>query len=391
MHDIQERETSTASEMKETDDLPSPESIEDDYEVSQQEQQPQPHPQPQGSRSGITSSFVIDSARRVRIVQTLSDVRTNSFESTDAGESVRALRTNNWQDVRRMSLRQHSRGPRTERHSARSNAGLINNATNENGSRRSEEEEAAESVERENVVSPDETPAYGVPRVEYEEYHQDDYAYRQLTRQQESRVENNAFAPTNVELHVSSTDVWEALLAIREARLRREVERGYNPTADRQSWLNRLNNPVNMDIPRSSHTVVIVGERGRLEQQPRQPQNPMYAIPRNHKIHQNVSRLTHYIEEPNVGSGYIKELCFSSDGRLICSPFGYGVRFLGFAKDCSELSNCIPPDYESVKLVELATNISHSDIVVSTKFSPRHCLLVSGCLGGKIVWHQPVV
>ncbi|KAI3367427.1 hypothetical protein L3Q82_026281, partial [Scortum barcoo] len=33
-------------------------------------------------------------------------------------------------------------------------------------------------------------------------------------------------------------------------------------------------------------------------------------------------RLTHYIEEANVGRGYIKELCFSPDGRLICSPYG---------------------------------------------------------------------
>jgi WD repeat-containing protein 32 len=117
----------------------------------------------------------------------------------------------------------------------------------------------------------------------------------------------------------------------------------------------------------------------------------MYAIPRNHKIHQNTPRLTHYIEEPNVGSGYIKELCFSADGRLICSPFGYGIRLLAFSNDCAELSNCIPFANESAQLHELATHIGHSDIVVSTKFSPKHYLLVSGCLSGKIVWHQPVV
>lgn len=120
--------------------------------------------------------------------------------------------------------------------------------------------------------------------------------------------------------------------------------------------------------------------------------NPVssYEIPRNQHIHQNIKRLTHFIEEPNVGRGFIKELCFSADGRLICSPFGYGVRLLAFSPDCAELSACVPSK-PPVQLYELATNVCHADIVVSTKFSPQHCLLVSGCLSGKIVWHQPVV
>ncbi|XP_078051832.1 DDB1- and CUL4-associated factor 10 homolog isoform X2 [Augochlora pura] len=177
------------------------------------------------------------------------------------------------------------------------------------------------------------------------------------------------FSTGNVELHVSTTDVWEAHVAIREARLRQE-----------RDWLSRSSN----------NTVMIIGDRTRIQNQNRQGQQTMFAIPRNRMIHQNRPRLTHYIEEPNVGSGYIKELCFSADGRLICSPFGYGVRLLAFSSDCSELSNCVPP-FESVQLHELATTVSHSGIVVSTKFSPRHCLLVSGCLSGKIVWHEPVV
>ncbi|KYN23460.1 DDB1- and CUL4-associated factor 10 like protein [Trachymyrmex cornetzi] len=200
------------------------------------------------------------------------------------------------------------------------------------------------------------------------------------------------FTSGNVELHVSTTDVWEALVAIREARLRRERERQFYPGAERRDWLPRSNNGVSVNLPRSSHTVVIIGDRTRVQNlQNRQNLQTMYAIPRNHKIHQNTPRLTHYIEEPNVGSGYIKELCFSADGRLICSPFGYGVRLLAFSSDCTELSNCVPPANESVQLHELATHIGHSDIVVSTKFSPKHYLLVSGCLSGKIIWHQPVV
>ncbi|XP_039275524.1 DDB1- and CUL4-associated factor 10 homolog [Nilaparvata lugens] len=155
-----------------------------------------------------------------------------------------------------------------------------------------------------------------------------------------------------------------------------------------------------------SHAVVILGGSGtgsatggrRLHQVMVSPFGSYRSekkLMRRHKIHQNVPRLTHYIQEPNLGKGFIKELCFSSDGRLICSPFGYGVRLLAFSPNCSELSACVPATEQQqappVKLHEVGTNICHSDIVVSTKFSPRHCLLVSGCLSGRIVWHQPVI
>lgn len=107
------------------------------------------------------------------------------------------------------------------------------------------------------------------------------------------------------------------------------------------------------------------------------------------KIPKNRKRLTHFIEEPNVGRGYIKEQCFSSDGRLVCSPFGYGVRLLAFNTNYSELSDCVPSS--PVKLYEAVTNLCHPNVVVSTKFSPTHNLLVSGCLNGQISFHQPVL
>lgn len=104
-------------------------------------------------------------------------------------------------------------------------------------------------------------------------------------------------------------------------------------------------------------------------------------------IHQNQARLTHYVTEPNVGRGFIKELCFSTDGRLVCSPFGQGVRLLSFNPSCSELCDCVPTS--PVKLYEVTANMCHPSVVVSTKFSPTHCLLVSGCLNGKICFHYP--
>lgn len=41
-------------------------------------------------------------------------------------------------------------------------------------------------------------------------------------------------------------------------------------------------------------------------------------------------------------------------------------------------------------MVELGQSLGvHQDLVVSTKFSPRYHLLVTGCLEGKIVWYEP--
>lgn len=98
-------------------------------------------------------------------------------------------------------------------------------------------------------------------------------------------------------------------------------------------------------------------------------------------------RLTHYIEEANVGRGYIKELCFSPDGRLICSPYGYGVRLLAFDESCGELTDCVPVQTSCLR--EVRAIYSHSDVVLTTKFSPTHCQLASGCLSGRVALYQP--
>ncbi|XP_014284722.1 DDB1- and CUL4-associated factor 10 homolog [Halyomorpha halys] len=220
------------------------------------------------------------------------------------------------------------------------------------------------------------------------------------------------------ELTVTSTDVWEALIAIREARARRERsnESRNNDEQGGESRLRIVRMQSGIDEGVRPREPSFIAPLGLLHQRPERNneirpygeeggsrQNRSYYIisrpsrggfkmkvPKNHTIHQNVPRLTHYIEETNVGKGFIKELCFSADGRLICSPYGYGVRLLAFSPECSELSSCVPKS-GPVKLFELGTNVCHTDIVVSTKFSPRHCLLVSGCLTGRIVWHQPVL
>jgi len=134
--------------------------------------------------------------------------------------------------------------------------------------------------------------------------------------------------------------------------------------------------------PRGRGRVLYFGTPGahRAQQQ---------RIPKDARIHKNVSRLTHFIEESNTGKGFIKEQSFSPCGRFIASPFGYGVRLLGFSESGSDLSGCVPT--EPVRLYELGTKLGHNEVVLSSAFSPCHWLLATGCLSGRIVWHQPVL
>lgn len=112
---------------------------------------------------------------------------------------------------------------------------------------------------------------------------------------------------------------------------------------------------------------------------------------RRHKIKQNHDRLLFYTEEPNAGKGFIKELCFSSDGRMICSPYGNGVRLLSFSEKCDEIPYSLPSDNQPRQLYEISRPIvKHSDLVVSTKFSPRGLSLVSGCMQGQLQWYTPI-
>ena len=355
VHDIQERDVSnTVDQATEGEDTTPPFN---DVSVEEFEDFQQPQP----SRSGITSSFLAETANRLRVLHTMPDMTLNSLVSSDNTHPSRP------------SLRPQSRSSRSDRNATRANPGSAEAGSGSGSS------DSRVRADRHDARQEDrDVHAADNNDIVHEEASSDQERDSDRDSDRDSEHDPRSprprwfqnFSAGNIELHMSTTDVWEAHVGIREARLRRE-----------RDWISRSSN----------NTVVIIGDRTRVQNQNRQGQQTMYAIPRNRMIHQNTPRLTHYIEEPNVGSGYIKELCFSADGRLICSPFGYGVRLLAFSNDCSELSNCVPPFNESVQLHELATNVTHSGIVVSTKFSPRHCLLVSGCLSGKIVWHEPVV
>lgn len=153
-----------------------------------------------------------------------------------------------------------------------------------------------------------------------------------------------------------------------------EVQRSEDNPSDRLRYQDLVALIVRYDVTRG---IIDVNHRVRL--------GSAYESP----AARTTDRLMYYTEEPNVARGFIKELCFSSDGRLICSPFGFGVRLLGFDPLCSELCDVVPS--QPVRLYEVANCLSHSNIVVTCKFSPRHCMFVSGCLSGKVMFHQPVL
>lgn len=114
-----------------------------------------------------------------------------------------------------------------------------------------------------------------------------------------------------------------------------------------------------------------------------------YTYMTKKSIPQNVRRMLYYIEQPNKGQGLIKEECFSSCGRLVCSPYGFGFRLLAYLPDCSELPRALESRTESRLMTEVLQTVEHKDIVVSTRFSPTQPLLATGCLQGRIHWHYP--
>lgn len=161
-----------------------------------------------------------------------------------------------------------------------------------------------------------------------------------------------AFSGRSIEVRAPSADVIEALRVIREYRRRLR-------------YLGRRR---------------IVGVDGPTRERFR-------YVDFRHRIAENVRRLTHYVEEPHsrLTQGFIKELCFSSDGRVLCSPFGYGARLLGFGAAGAEPHWTREPE----RLFEIATTAGHERAVVTARFSPTDYLLATGCLGGRVVWHQP--
>lgn len=189
-----------------------------------------------------------------------------------------------------------------------------------------------------------------------------------------STINENASAPAAVSTH---PDIWAAEVTVRDRmhRIRR------NSTG---TFGNTHVYGISSGVLASSPALPV-----RLSAQLSTNASYRYMYVPKKSIPQNVRRMLYSIEQPNKGKGLIKEECFSSDGRLICSPYDKGFRLLAFSQDCLELPKALAYQTESNKLYELKYFKCHSEIVVSTRFSPIQPLLASGCLQGRVVWHQP--
>lgn len=111
------------------------------------------------------------------------------------------------------------------------------------------------------------------------------------------------------------------------------------------------------------------------------------------RIRKNSKKLMYYLPEANIGRGYIKEPSFSSDGRIMCSPYKEGIRLLGFGDNCPQYPNSVTGVLAQKNNPQPLTVIKHittqDSYVLSTKFSPREPLLVTGCRKGKVSWIYP--
>ena len=114
-----------------------------------------------------------------------------------------------------------------------------------------------------------------------------------------------------------------------------------------------------------------------------------FGLKQGHK-YRSQPRLIYSQQEPNVGRGFIKEQCFSTDGRLIVSPWGNGIRLLSFDEQCRELCDCVPPAAgQPRRLHELREVSMHPHVVLTTRFSPTQPLFVSGSLDGSVAFMTP--
>ncbi|KAJ0173533.1 hypothetical protein K1T71_010682 [Dendrolimus kikuchii] len=192
-------------------------------------------------------------------------------------------------------------------------------------------------------------------------------------------------------------DVWEASITIKQNRMlqelynRGQVRRNFN--MQRITGINTGISPANqLRAQRLMEGNLTPSTSGQMSRDSAMAELAAEAITGGTKnyIRQNRDRLLYYIEETNEGKGFIKELCYSADGRLVCSPFGRGMRLLALNKDCSELSHCVKDLTAPRPMVDVGQSLGiHQDLVVSSRFSPRFHMLVTGCLEGKIVWYQP--
>ena len=107
-----------------------------------------------------------------------------------------------------------------------------------------------------------------------------------------------------------------------------------------------------------------------------------------------------YIDEstPNEALDYIKEICFTRDGRILASPYECGVRLLAVDSLCTPMDLFYDHrfysqekslgilDFEEIKLCT-----GHQSPVLTCKFANNDLLLGTGCFRGDVMFHKPQI
>ena len=107
-----------------------------------------------------------------------------------------------------------------------------------------------------------------------------------------------------------------------------------------------------------------------------------------------------YIDEssPSEALDYIKEICFTRDGRILASPHAGGVRLLAVDSLCTPMDLFYDhrfhshekflgiSDFEEVKICT-----GHQSPVLTCKFANNDLLLGTGCLQGNVMFHKPQI
>ena len=106
--------------------------------------------------------------------------------------------------------------------------------------------------------------------------------------------------------------------------------------------------------------------------------------------YQSMPRLLHCHEELAVAQGFIKELCWSSDGRFVASPWANGVRLFAFNDRSHQLcQGSLGATGDASPLQKIHQIGLHPAAVLGTRFSPTQPLVVTGSLDGSVAFLTP--